>query len=189
METIWHRIEVWLAVHAPALVGSLQGPASTEEIERVQAALDITFPAALTSSLLIHNGQFVVGALEPNLIHGRLLPLERMCEDWRLWEDLRAQGTFDGLRSWPEGPVKPDWWNPRWIPVTRTWGGDYDCVDLDPAAGGASGQVIKMYHDDLSRVVLAPSFEAWLSDFAHGLETGVYVYGGDDVGVVRAEDV
>jgi cell wall assembly regulator SMI1 len=57
--------------------------------------------------------------------------------------------------------VRDDWWNPRWIPFTHDGGGNHLCLDLDPAEGGAVGQVISMWHDSGERAVQGHSFGEW----------------------------
>jgi cell wall assembly regulator SMI1 len=52
---------------------------------------------------------------------------EYYCGDW-------ARDAWPG-GSTPEGPVKPDWWNPCWVPITENQGSCY-FIDLDPAPGG-----------------------------------------------------
>ena len=58
------------------------------------------------------------------------------------------------------------WWSPRWIPLTGNGAGDHLCVDLDPAPGGAPGQVITMWHMDDVREVKAAGWAAWLEGVA-----------------------
>ena len=60
------------------------------------------------------------------------------------------------------------------MPVAGNGCGDLICLDLDPPAGGAVGQVIEFLHADEDRTVLAPSLGAWLEGFAAGLEAGEY---------------
>jgi len=101
-----------------------------------------------------------------------------MLSEWQVWQDtIGAQG----LEPEPDGPVKAVWWSCRWIPVTviagSTW---HHCVDLDPAPGGTSGQVIEIADDDSARRVVAPSFRAFLERVAADLESGRYAV--DDEG-------
>lgn len=60
----------------------------------------------------------------------------------------------------------PEWWKRSWIPFTRSWGGDSYCVDL------IDGRVIDFWHDEPTRNVLAPSFEAWFAELVATMESG-----------------
>ena len=53
-------------------------------------------------------------------------------------EPRRREPWAEG--STPEGPIKPDWWNRRWVPITFNQGNCH-FLDLDPAPGGTAGQV------------------------------------------------
>ena len=51
-----------------------------------------------------------------------------------------------------------------WIPIVQSARGrDYLCVDLDPAPGGARGQIIEYVVDDNARPLVAKSFADLLS--------------------------
>jgi cell wall assembly regulator SMI1 len=69
-------------------------------------------------------------------------------------------GTFDGIKGEPLGPIRSDWWNPKWLSVTEDTTGYVKCLDLAPRCGGDVGQVISWCHDDARRGVLATSFTA-----------------------------
>src|SRR5438552_1022396 len=84
-------------------------------------ALGVTFPDDVRASYRIHNGQRAAIDEPVGLIDGwELLSLEGMCQEWCVWEGLRKRGDFDGIASTPNGSIKPDWWNPAWIPLTNS---------------------------------------------------------------------
>jgi molybdopterin molybdotransferase len=64
--------------------------------------------------------------------------------------------------------VRSDWWNPCWIPFTHDGGGNHLCLDLDPAAGGAGGQVITLWHDGGARALAGSSFGEWFTRWRQG---------------------
>ncbi len=64
---------------------------------------------------------------------------------------------------------------PYRFPVTDN-SGNHALIDLDPAPGGAVGQVVGFDHEAGPTGVLAPSFAAWLAALAAGLEAGYYLY-------------
>ena len=174
MEAVWNRIESWLQTHAPKIFDCLQPGVSEQQIQETEAFLGVTLPADVKDSYRLHNGQQLSG---PSFIDGwDLLSLDEIQSNWLVWKQLLERGDFHGITSEPSGPILSDWWNPRWIPFTQDGIGNHFCLDLSPAPGGSVGQIILLIHDDVERVVLAPSFESWLSGIADDLETGKYYY-------------
>ncbi len=187
MQSTWDRIKRWLAINAPKVHASLRPPASPEAISDAETAMGLRLPDSLRASFFIHDGQ---DEEAPGLINGcELLSLERMVDEWSIWNELLLADEFEDCESESDGPVRNDWWNPSWIPFTYDGAGNHHCVDLDPAPGGSMGQVIVMMHDDPYRPVIAPNFADWLEAFAEDLEAGVYVYDEDDGGVVHRRDL
>lgn len=187
MRELWDRLEAWLAANAPTLLETLQPGATEEQIAQAEALLGIRFPEAFKASCRIHNGQ---EALAEGLMDAReFLSLERIQDEWTVWKELLDSGTFDGMKGDPEGPLRDDWWNPAWIPITYDGAGNHDCLDLDPAAGGKVGQVIDFWHDEATRSVEADDFIAWFAAFVEACEAGEYLYSDDYGGLVSADDV
>ncbi|MBO7776747.1 SMI1/KNR4 family protein [Burkholderia pseudomallei] len=62
--------------------------------------------------------------------------------------------------------MKDDWYNLKWIPFTHDGSGIRLCLDLDPAEGGTLGQVVRIWHDDEARELVAGSFSEWLGQVA-----------------------
>jgi len=186
MQEIWGRIEQWLAIHAPALLADLQPGASEQVIAETEASLGITFSEDVRASFRLHNGQVGDG---PWMMDGwELLSLQRICDEWRVWKDLYDSGDFDGISSTStDDPIRSDWWSPAWIPLTYSGSGDHHCLDLVPTSGGSIGQIILMWHDDDTRTLIAPSFRAWLDQFANDLETEKYTLSTKYSGLMRKE--
>jgi cell wall assembly regulator SMI1 len=84
--------------------------------------------------------------------------------------------------------VKEDIWNSRWIPFASDESGNFLCVDYDPAKGGDIGQVILWASDPPYVEVIAPSFRAWLEQFANDLEAGKYKWDAEDESWSRVEE-
>lgn len=185
MKTIWDRIHVWLAAHAPDVLESLAPGATDEQIRAAEEAMAVTLPDDVRACYRIHNGQRPVlvnvtywAGLRcvPAFLHGEnWASLDRMVHQWRMKKELLDGGTFDGISSRPTGPIRSDWWHPKWLPVTEDTTGYVKCLDLAPSSGGDVGQVIFWCHDDAGRGVLATSFTAWLKNFTYALEAGQYV--------------
>jgi cell wall assembly regulator SMI1 len=96
-----------------------------------------------------------------------------MVEHWRIKHKLLVEGAFRRA-GMPRGPIRPDWWHWRWIPLTTDPFGYMKCLDLAPADGGQVGQVIAWCHDDPYRAVVAVGLTDWLARFADALERGDY---------------
>jgi cell wall assembly regulator SMI1 len=187
MRATWERIEAWLRTNAPQVYETLRPGATDERIAEAERRLGVVFPEPVRESYRIHDRQSPEG---PMLIDAwEFLSLERIVDEWNVWKQLLDGGEFARSRSKPEAGIRPDWWDARWIPLTYSGSGDHHCLDLDPAPGGAVGQVILMWHDSPERPLVAPSFEAWLGRFADDLEAGEYVLSEEYGGLVRKDDV
>ena len=121
------------------------------------------------------------------------LSLERVADEWGVWKDLLDNGTFahggNAMGSSDaEAGIQSVWWSPKWLPFTYDGSGNHLCIDLDPAAEGTYGQVIRMWHDNPSRTLEAHSFGAWLEAYVQGLEAGEFVYTEDYRAIINIED-
>lgn len=191
METLWNRIKAVLQEIAPELLKQLNPGISQKEIEILEAAIGTKLPEDMVAFYKVHNGQDRESA---GLINGEeLLSLERVYDEWFVWKDLSDNGTFEedkvAFRSEPENGIKNDWWNPKWIPVTYNGSGDHICIDLDPAAEGKKGQMIRMWHDARERSLESGSFKEWIENYVHLLESGQMVYDEDYFGIYNKEDL
>lgn len=185
MQEIWHRIEQWLAIHAPTVLADLQPGASEQAIAQAEKLLEITFPEDVKTSFRLHNGQT---SNSPWMLDGwEFLSLDRICDEWSVWKDLHDSGDFADILSTSSDPIRSDWWNPAWIPLTYDGAGNHHCLDLAPTAGGQIGQIISMWHDADERTLIAPSFRAWLNQFANDLEADIYILSPNHGGLVRKE--
>jgi cell wall assembly regulator SMI1 len=177
MRDAWNRIETWLRQHAPAVLRGLRPGADESALRALERELGVLLPADLRASLAIHDGE------ADEAVHAfcavELLSTARIGDEWRAWKDLLDTGKLGhgGGRSDPG--VRPDWWNPRWIPITYNGCGDHHCVDVDPGPGGRSGQIVMVWHDNAVRPLVAPSFAGLLETYATDLERGRYRVDGD----------
>lgn len=187
MKEYWSRINNWIQKEAPALAENINGPASAQEIKELENYLGVEFPTSFKDFYLIHNAQT---AHSDGLMNAEeFLSLERIKDEWTVWNDLLKGGDFDGITSTPVNGIKNDWWNAKWIPITYDGGGNHICLDLDPEKGGKYGQMIRMWHDDDSRELIAPSFEAWIKTYVEDLEKGEYVHSDEYGGLIRKDEI
>lgn len=186
--TTWNRFENWLTKNASHLLSDLNAPASQDGIEKLEKSLKVKLPKEYIEFLKIHDGQNQNS--EEGLIDTEeLLSSDRILSEWTVWKNLLDDGDFKGYESTPEKGIKSDWWNPKWIPITHDGSGNFYGIDLDPAQGGKSGQIIRMWHDSDERELIANSFQGWISKYVEDLEKGNYVYSEEWGGIINKEDL
>jgi cell wall assembly regulator SMI1 len=201
LEETWDRIHDWLKANAPVVLASLGPPAADEQLREAEQVMGVELPGEVKDCYRIHDGQRIIPTpvsywpdlqCVPAFLYGEdWLSLADMVKVWQGMRDLLEGGFFAGISGRPRGPIRSDWWHPRWVPVTDDHSGYMKCLDLAPGAGGQVGQVIYWCHDDSSRGLLAPSFTDWLAEFAAELEAGQYTTAPDEhgPGLVRVEDL
>lgn len=159
----WSRLDPWLAAHPKEIPSGLNPGASEDDIRSLEAALEMKLPADFIESLKIHDGQ---PGIAGDFFDGdSLLPARRIVSAWNVWRKLVTSDDFDDCGAEPDDGIKDDWYNPKWIPFTSDGMGNHLCLDLDPAEGGTPGQVIRVWHDDGERTLVARSFREWLYRF------------------------
>jgi cell wall assembly regulator SMI1 len=187
MQDTWVRFEAWLAANAPQLIDELNPGATDAELRELATTIGTELPADFLTFYRIHNGQQSEAS---GLLNGEeLLSIPSMLAEWTIWNDLLKGGDFEGATSTPAPGVRADWWNPLWLPLTYDGAGNHYCLDLAPAPGGTRGQIIRMWHDDSERTLLAVSFSEWITQYITALETGEYVFSEDYDGIVSADDL
>jgi cell wall assembly regulator SMI1 len=184
---VWERIARWHRDHLPKSRREetwsrelLRPGADAGAVAAAEEAIGLALPAEVRESYLLHDGSDF-GILPWGY---SLLSLFEVVKTCRMWQGILAEGHWDGAVSEPKGPIKRVHWNPRWVPVAENGGGDYQCLDLDPAVGGSAGQVIDFSHEVGPLCVLAGGFTDWLVSYADGLESGRYRYDKDERWVV-----
>lgn len=169
----WNRIHAWLALNAPQVLASLSSGATEAQIAALEARIGARLPDDARLSFAIHDGSGGKGLIDGN----ELLSLEHAAGEWEFWVDFVQSGQAGDFQAEPGAGVRGGWFREGWIPLSYDGAGDHACLDLDPDEGGWRGQIIEFWHDANDRKVVAPSFEAWLSQFADDLERGLYKLG------------
>jgi len=170
---VWSKIERWLKAKSPAALASFRGPASPEELAKLEKDLGFPVPAELREFLAVRNGQ------APESLCGTLrgwifLGAAGIGKFAKTMARLKSAGDFEDQQARGDGKVKSDWWNERWVPFLESPGGDYLCVDMDPDANGKACQIIEFCHDYEKRSVEAGSLEELLKEFGEDLEGDNY---------------
>jgi cell wall assembly regulator SMI1 len=170
LESIWGRIDAWLARQAPDILADLNPPASPEALSDTEARIGRELPEDVRATFQIHDGQR--GSAPWSFPEWKLLPIRFVAQELDVLRELRADGVFDHAVARAEGPVHATWWSQAWIPLLANGYGDYLCVDVDPPEGGRIGQLLQYWGRHETREVVAPSLRAWLTIFADDLEAG-----------------
>lgn len=165
MEEIWKRIHAWLDANAPPGYGHLRPGASAESVSAAEETMGQKFPADVKASYFIHDGQVD----EPGLIGGEgwcLFSLREMVEQCQRWSN---SGVRDRL------PI--------------AWGAMGDHIYLDLQDSEQLGRVMVQRMDSDEPDPVAPSFSAWLEDFANKLDNDEFAYSESDGCLMYADEV
>src|SRR5262249_6127270 len=129
-------------------------------------ALGFPLPEAVRESYLVHDGSNGLWICEQGFLMPLAAPQSGRLAGYGvldLWRAMAQVGeAMAAERSAPTGPIRDDWWNGRWAPLTENECGDMICLDFDPAPGGTLGQVIDWWHEQGATRVLATGFQEWL---------------------------
>ena len=175
-EKAWARIRAWYKanVKEPPYPHFFDwgSPVSDAKIETVEETIMCKLPSDLRDTYRMFNGDNKMWVLP----EGYLMDLAEVSLTWKMFKEPVDNGLFDDSDASPTGPIKQRWWNPKWIPVLHNGGGDYHCVDMDPADDGVTGQFIKFQHETGPSHVLASSFGDYVITFANDLANGKYEF-------------
>jgi cell wall assembly regulator SMI1 len=133
----------------------------------------------MEQSYKIHDGCWVAMFGFGDNYGGVLSSLQAIEDDWLRWQKVSQECGFESTIAEPKGPIKPQQWNPRWLPVTDACNGNAFCIDLDPAPGGTLGQIF--WYDRVYGPiqVIAGGFGEWLEQYAVNLESGNFEFDSD----------
>lgn len=162
---LWRRIERVLEQHAPETAATLAPPATDQDINVLEAAINQPLPADLRASLKVHNGQ-----RDPTRCHafcgeGMLLATTEIADRWKMVTEIDEDNRFSAAPG--QGP----WWKTTCIPFTDAEG-NMLCVDMDSSLAGRTGEVVCHVHDSEIERGLGDSYKVWLSSLAERLDAG-----------------
>jgi cell wall assembly regulator SMI1 len=182
MKETWEIVADKLKEMAPIVYKDLNEGATQEQIDELERLTGVKLPIDFVEFYKIHNGQTPI-KFAPDISlfdHTKLMSIEEIIEVWTRWKEQVDAGEFIDNKNmpWKTNPdtgIKNDWWNPLWIPFFDDADCNHYCIDLDPAPNGNYGQVIKTWHDDKERRMIAKSFKDWFIQFKEDLLNGKLV--------------
>lgn len=134
---------------------NLQQGAADKDFELVESTLGVRLPEEMKSLYSIHNGQVWNTGGNAFVRNLTLSPTFEIIENWKFLQE--EFDPDDELELENEDEIKPLLWNSKWIPIAENGGGDYVCIDTDPAESGTVGQILYFWHDWGDRSVEAKS--------------------------------
>lgn len=168
------RIAGWVAKNLPDGPELLLPPASAQAIADAEQRLALRFPPDLRALYRLADGQ---APGSPSLWFAfRWMPLAEAVDAAGFLDDSFPDGInldhpdHAPIQADPE--VRPAWWCRGWLPFMENGGGDYLCVDLNPASASAQGQVVTYYHDDVFRRRIAGDVGSLFSEISEQLSNG-----------------
>lgn len=141
IDELWNQIEAWYAQNAPD-EQPLNGPASGEDIARVESLLGVQLTEDLKASLRRHDGTD-----DDCWATGTLMSCEDIISDTEIWREIVAKYEEDQVFVSESPELKQGWWRDAWVMIDRDGAGNGTAVDLDPSEQGVHGQLIDMDHE------------------------------------------
>ncbi|TFK55159.1 hypothetical protein OE88DRAFT_1694524 [Heliocybe sulcata] len=200
----WQRLQTWLTKEYPELGDTLNYGILPQDLAQIEMQFGFELPAPVRESYLVCDGQepeSSAGCSEGLFFGLTLLPLEEVLEEWRFWRDVDDDPNTganpklrESMHSVPPDYVRREYSNKGWIPLVADKAGNYLGIDLNPAEGGAPGQVIIFGRDFDTKVVMwrgeGPSgWAKWLASFVEELESGEgFELGNQNEGSEGSED-
>lgn len=190
----WRTIEGVLWENAHSVHRALRKPATDAQIARLAKVVPAKLPRDFVQSLRIHDGL-------SNSYHGlvqlfdnnALLPVSSIIHEYRMQCELQSKYGSGGSPEVGDPAVRNDaYWRPGWVPIMDADGAGGLVLDLDPASGGAAGQVFEWsFGGSPAPRVLARSFGEWLAVLADTLvkrQFGLDEFGGIWLGGVPSAE-
>jgi cell wall assembly regulator SMI1 len=169
IQKIWSDIEQWYSNHAANLLEDLNNGISDQVLTEFESQTGLTIPEDYKTSLKIHNGDVYFHSYCYQSLEGVL-------KSWLLMKQQVEAGAFEGRQIFNEGEevIQNIWWCSRWIPFAEDSGGNFICIDLEPASQGIVGQIIKMEVNAGPVATEYESFFEWLKSYRDDLYKGLY---------------
>ena len=187
MNDSYEKIIKWVKENASQTLVHLCGPATDDQIDRVESETGLPITESFRAFLKMHNGEDGETWLALLGNGNQLLSCEGIIQQYKLDQEI-GEDLYDPemetIEFWKDriggnvifvkGSVKPLMLHPKWLPITCMNGDVFRYLDFDPADGGTPGQVIEVDPESCSYKVLASSFGELIEIYASELLEGKY---------------
>lgn len=163
VDALLGRLEAALAARHPEVLARLRKGASETKLRALERKVGQPLPPAFRAFLAWRDG----APDDVRLLDGLVWPGAARIGDLKvMMDEIVDAGHYAAFQ--------PDqWWSKGWVPFADDESGYRSLVlDLHGSFGGRPGQVLRAAAKDPTRLVLAPSFEAWLAAFVAVVEAG-----------------
>ncbi|GAB3637996.1 hypothetical protein GCM10027422_35860 [Hymenobacter arcticus] len=165
----WHKIERWLATHAPRILHESLNPGAAEaELTALATAVGRPLPADYQVLYRRHNGLREEADNCGSLWYGMsLLPLAEVLAGYMYQAQQQRTSPLRRVRA---SALQ----NPYWLRLSFDGAHGWLLVDLDPTAAGTYGQVLYLHEVEELAFPVASSVAELLATFADDLAQGRY---------------
>lgn len=157
------------------IISSLNGPATDEEISKLELVIGRDLPADVKEMYRIANGQEGSDiAIFPSGYE--LLDIESIISFWNSGKESIDSNPYVSEVTDSTDVILDSSWRLEWIPFAIDIAGNYLCVDLAPGDKGRIGQIVMILHDDPDHYHLGYSFKDYIGELDSGLRSGKYSF-------------
>jgi cell wall assembly regulator SMI1 len=163
-ETVWAPIERALSGSSRATDASLGEAASDEDLSKLRALLaPFELPESFVAAWKQHDGEAL--GRDETVVRGRLLlPLRAIASEYATMREVAERESYDVEA---DAGVRRERFAKGWLPIVLLGGAsDFHCIDLDPADGGAAGQIIEVSHEITPRRLIAKDLASYFASMA-----------------------
>lgn len=123
VKAAWKRLKRWSAANLPRADGDDSPPASEDQFQAFEAAIGARLPKDVRDSYRVYDGQ----CAGPGIVYGLAVqPLRDCLHQWQTWVKGYDRSLKDGAAadlnaacsSFPDGFVRPVYFDRGWVPLT-----------------------------------------------------------------------
>lgn len=160
------RLEAALAARAPHVLTRLRKGASVTAVLRLLKTMRgavLGLPGSFCGLMRWHDGAHDDVRPFDGLVW---LGVKDILAHKKMMDDIIESGHYAAFQA-------DEWWSTGWVPFADDQSGYGALVlDLHGSFDGTPGQVMRVAAKDSTRVILAPSFDAWLATYTEIVERG-----------------
>ncbi|MGE6758196.1 SMI1/KNR4 family protein [Corallococcus interemptor] len=168
----WRKYKAWLQHHVPEYHRQLNGPATLEEIQALEAELGVQLPEDFKDLYLENNGQQEAFVVSGSMLGHSFLSLQQISFFWKrdVVPGSQTPGVDSRIRAFQPGTVQNRLFTRRWIPLFTDTEGVYLGYDFSPGPEGRQGQIINFGARVDQHCVLASDLTGFLKRINSQLE-------------------